>query len=161
MRIRASLAAAALSGAAALTALAVPAAHAGENPAAAKAEQYKSAHQALSKHRSLAATPATGTEGDIQVTKVTVNANKDFVVGVSPKSFNVYVTVTDPSGIYQDPHGVDVACGTAPTSTTTSTDSSGTRTAPRAATTGAPPPPRASSPSRRSRARPVTCTTAR
>ncbi|GHD84906.1 calcium-binding protein [Streptomyces naganishii] len=109
MRIRASLAAAALSGAAALTALAVPAAHAGENPAAAKAEQYKSAHQALSKHRSLAATPATGTEGDIQVTKVTVNANKDFVVGVSPKSFNVYVTVTDPSGIYQDPHGVDVA----------------------------------------------------
>ncbi|MFI9250738.1 calcium-binding protein [Streptomyces sp. NPDC053069] len=107
MRIRASLAAAALSGAA-LTALAVPAAHAEGNPAAAQAEQFKSAHQAPSK-QSVAASPATETDGDIQVTKVTVNANKDVVVGLSPKSFNVYVTVTDPSGVNPEQHGVDVA----------------------------------------------------
>ncbi|MEU1407554.1 calcium-binding protein [Streptomyces sp. NPDC005728] len=109
MRIRASLAAAALSGAAALTALAVPAAHAVDNPAAAKAEQFKSAHQALSKPQSFAASPAAKVDGDIQVTKVTVNGNKDVVVGKSPKSFNVYVTVTDPSGIDHDQYGVDVA----------------------------------------------------
>ncbi|MER6026312.1 calcium-binding protein [Streptomyces sp. NPDC001851] len=109
MRIRASLAAAALSGAAAMTALAVPAAHAEGNPAAAKAEQFKSAHQAPSKQQSVAASPATGEDGDIQVTKVTVNADKDVVVGLSPKSFNVYVTVTDPSGILQGQHDVDVA----------------------------------------------------
>ncbi|MFD8391434.1 calcium-binding protein [Streptomyces sp. NPDC059680] len=109
MRIRASLAAAAFSGAAALTALAVPAAHAGENPAATKAEQFKSAHQAPSKQRSFAASSAAEADGDIQVTKVTVNANKDVVVGLSPKSFNVYVTVTDPSGVNAEQHGVDVA----------------------------------------------------
>ncbi|MFD5819567.1 calcium-binding protein [Streptomyces sp. NPDC127038] len=105
MRMRTSLAAAAFSGAAALAALSVPAAHAVDNPAAAKAEQFKSAHKAQSKQRPFTAT----VDGDIQVTKVTVNANSDVVVGLSPKSFNVYVTVTDPSGINQEQNGVDVA----------------------------------------------------
>ncbi|MFK4146206.1 calcium-binding protein [Streptomyces sp. NPDC004065] len=89
MRIRASLAAVTVSGAVALTALVAPAAQAVDNPAGA-----------ASKLSSIGNLPADEAEGDTTITKVTVNANKDVVVGVGKKSFNVYVTATDPSGIY-------------------------------------------------------------
>ncbi|MER5297827.1 calcium-binding protein [Streptomyces lasiicapitis] len=67
MRIRATVGA--LTGALALSALAVPAAQADE------------------------------ADGDVKITKVVVNGGKDVVVGTSAKKFTVSVTATDPSGI--------------------------------------------------------------
>ncbi|MET8134867.1 MULTISPECIES: calcium-binding protein [unclassified Streptomyces] len=89
MRIRASLAAATVSGVVALTALVAPAAQAtdGPTPFTAKMSPFT------------ATAPADDSQGDTQITKVTVNANTDVVVGVSTKSFNIYVTATDPAGI--------------------------------------------------------------
>ncbi|MFF9406160.1 DUF5707 domain-containing protein [Streptomyces anandii] len=89
MRIRASLAAATVSGAVALTALVAPSAQAADNPAGAAA-----------KLSSVGNAPADEKVGDTTITKVTVNANKDVVVGTGTKTFNIYVTATDPSGIY-------------------------------------------------------------
>jgi len=89
MRIRASLAAVTVSGAVALTALVAPAAQAADDPASTAAKMSTFSAEA----------PADDSQGDTTITKVTVNANKDVVVGVSKKSFNVYVTATDPSGI--------------------------------------------------------------
>ncbi|WP_328451231.1 calcium-binding protein [Streptomyces sp. NBC_00386] len=94
MRIRATVAA--VSGALALSALAVPAAQADG-------------------HRSLASmapstskiTPFTGSTaadevvGDTKITSVTVNSGKDIVVGTTQKkTFTITVTATDPTGIY-------------------------------------------------------------
>jgi hypothetical protein len=87
MRIRASLAAATVSGAVALTALVAPAAQAEDTPAASKIAPLTADVQ------------TNGSVGDTQITKVTVNANKDVVLGTSAKTFNIYVTATDPSGI--------------------------------------------------------------
>ncbi|WP_282794076.1 calcium-binding protein [Streptomyces sp. CC224B] len=67
MRIRATVAA--LTGALALSALAVPAAHADE------------------------------IDGDTRITDVTVNGGKDVVVGTSAKKVTVSVTATDPDGV--------------------------------------------------------------
>ncbi|MGW2490179.1 DUF5707 domain-containing protein [Streptomyces sp. NPDC001606] len=89
MRIRASLAAATVSGAVALTALVAPAAQAADGPAGVAA-----------KMSGATMSPADESQGDTTITKVTVNGNKDVVVGVSKKSFTIYVTATDPSGIY-------------------------------------------------------------
>ncbi|MFH9088930.1 DUF5707 domain-containing protein [Streptomyces sp. NPDC017673] len=90
MRIRASLTAATISGAVALTALVAPAAQAADDPAGTAAKMTPFSAKA----------PADDTEGDTTITKVTVNGNKDVVVGTGQKSFNIYVTATDPSGIY-------------------------------------------------------------
>ncbi|QFQ98280.1 calcium-binding protein [Streptomyces phaeolivaceus] len=85
MRIRATVAA--VSGALALSALAVPAAQADEAPG------------------SLAAVTPFGAVadevvGDTVIKKVTVNGGKDIVVGTSKKkSVTISVTATDPSGI--------------------------------------------------------------
>ncbi|MFR9790169.1 calcium-binding protein [Streptomyces sp. MB22_4] len=92
MRIRASLAATTVSGAVALTALLAPAAHAADSPQIPKVF--------TSKPSTALNAPADETQGDVQITKVTDNGNKDVVVGVGPKTFSVYVTATDPSGIY-------------------------------------------------------------
>ncbi|MFE9398446.1 DUF5707 domain-containing protein [Streptomyces flavidovirens] len=85
MRIRATVAA--VSGALALSALAVPAAQAGErsdyrvSPFVANAQQDE-------------------IQGDIQITKVVVNGGKDIVVGTTAaKTFSIAITATDPSGI--------------------------------------------------------------
>ncbi|MFJ9041239.1 calcium-binding protein [Streptomyces sp. NPDC102406] len=96
MRIRASLAAATMSGAVALTAFGVSAAQADDasSPAAAVRSHMlgKAKTQGKMSARSVY---------DIQVTKVTVNAGKDVVVGgTQKKKFNVYVTATNPDGIY-------------------------------------------------------------
>ncbi|MEU5240330.1 calcium-binding protein [Streptomyces lydicus] len=107
MRIRAT--AAALSGALAIAALAVPAAQAADapGPGAAKAQLFASAAQ----------TPvnaaADDAQGDTTITNVTVNGGKDIVVGTSlKKTFTVSVTATDPSGIYDGYaflwHGTDL-----------------------------------------------------
>ncbi|MFH8794907.1 DUF5707 domain-containing protein [Streptomyces sp. NPDC017941] len=70
MRIRTTTTVAALSGAVALSALAVPAAQA-----------------------------ADSVQGSTRITKVVVNGGKDLVVGTSTKRFTVTVTGTDPKGI--------------------------------------------------------------
>ncbi|MEU6774510.1 calcium-binding protein [Streptomyces sp. NPDC046759] len=102
MRIRASLAAATVSGAVALTALVAPSAQAADDPAGVAAKMTPS----------VAGAPADDAQGDTQVTKVTVNGNSDLVVGVGKKTFTIYVTATDPSGIYGAGaylwHGTDV-----------------------------------------------------
>ncbi|OIK03001.1 hypothetical protein BIV25_00560 [Streptomyces sp. MUSC 14] len=92
MRIRASLATATVSGAVALTSLVAPAAHAADSPAGTAGK--------LAAAPSVAAAPADDVQGDTKVTKVTVNADTDLVVGVGKKTFNIYVTANDPSGIY-------------------------------------------------------------
>lgn len=92
MRIRASLAATTVSGAVALTALLAPAAHAADSP--------QIPNVFTSKPSTGLKAPADDAQGDTQITKVTDNGNKDLVVGVGPKTFNIYVTATDPSGIY-------------------------------------------------------------
>ncbi|KAB1977869.1 DUF5707 domain-containing protein [Streptomyces triticiradicis] len=89
MRIRAGLAAATVSGAVALAGLAAPAAQATDGPEITTPKMAPFT----------AATPADDSQGDTRITKVTVNGNSDVVVGVSKKSFNIYVTATDPSGI--------------------------------------------------------------
>ncbi|MGW0822128.1 calcium-binding protein [Streptomyces sp. NPDC002845] len=86
MRIRATVAA--VSGALALSALAVPAAQADENPGAAA--------------RSALGAPVAMNEqiGDTKITKVVVNNNKNLVLGThTKKTFTIAVTATDPSGI--------------------------------------------------------------
>ncbi|MEV5463214.1 calcium-binding protein [Streptomyces sp. NPDC002788] len=95
MRIRATVAA--VTGALALSALAVPAAQAGDQmpnlaslvPSTSKATPFA------------AAAPADESFGDTKVTGVTVNGGKNIVVGTTvKKSFTVSVTATDPEGIY-------------------------------------------------------------
>ncbi|WP_409237773.1 DUF5707 domain-containing protein [Streptomyces sp. PA5.6] len=86
MRIRATVAA--LSGTLALSALALPAAHAADAPKASEATTFA------------AKAPADTVEGDTKITKITVNGGKDIVVGTSAKkSVKISVTATDPSGI--------------------------------------------------------------
>ncbi|MEU6655013.1 calcium-binding protein [Streptomyces sp. NPDC046900] len=85
MRIRAAVAA--VSGALALSALALPAAQADEIPGAALAPFSGKA-------------PADEIQGDTAITKVVVNAGKDIVLGTtSSKTITVTVTATDPSDI--------------------------------------------------------------
>ncbi|OQQ16942.1 calcium-binding protein [Streptomyces sp. M41(2017)] len=93
MRIRATVAA--VSGALALSALAVPAAQAdGHGSLASKVPSTSKI------------TPFTGSSpadekvGDTKITSVTVNGGSDIVVGISKKkTFTVTVTASDPSGI--------------------------------------------------------------
>ncbi len=107
MRIRATVAA--VTGALALSALAVPAAQADDHmpnlaslvPSTSKATPFA------------AAAPADETVGDTKITSVTVNGGKNIVVGTTvKKSFTVSVTATDPEGIYDAYpvlwHGTDV-----------------------------------------------------
>ncbi|MVO86157.1 calcium-binding protein [Streptomyces sp. p1417] len=92
MRIRATVAA--LSGTLALSALAVPAAHAGDGPAAPRlAASVAGGSEAAGGQRAAAA-------GDIKVTKVTVNDGKDVSIGTTAKKrFKLAFTATAPSGI--------------------------------------------------------------
>ncbi|MEW2259418.1 DUF5707 domain-containing protein [Streptomyces sp. NPDC047869] len=100
MRIRASVAV--VTGALALTALAVPAAQAdGHGNLAAHVPSLSKGVSSFKAAPSVAAAPTDDAEGDTQITSVTVNAGKDIVVGISAKkTFTVSVTATDPSGIY-------------------------------------------------------------
>ncbi|MFG2128884.1 calcium-binding protein [Streptomyces sp. NPDC048751] len=95
MRIRATVAA--VSGALALSAFAIPAAQAdGHKPNLASL--VPSTSKAPS---SVAAAPLDESEGDTRITSVTVNGGKNVVVGTTAKkSFTVAVTATDPEGIY-------------------------------------------------------------
>ncbi|MFJ8465376.1 calcium-binding protein [Streptomyces swartbergensis] len=95
MRIRATVAA--VTGALALSALAVPAAQADDHmpnlaslvPSTSKATPFA------------AAAPTDEGVGDTKITSVTVNGGKNIVVGTTAmKSFTVSVTATDPEGIY-------------------------------------------------------------
>ncbi|KUF19745.1 hypothetical protein [Streptomyces silvensis] len=92
MRIRATVAA--LSGTLALSALAVPAAHAGDGSAAPRlAASVAGGSEAAGGQRAAAA-------GDIKVTKVTVNDGKDVSIGTTAKKrFKLAFTATAPSGI--------------------------------------------------------------
>ncbi|MFB8245511.1 calcium-binding protein [Streptomyces sp. NPDC055952] len=107
MRIRATVAA--VTGALALSALAVPAAQADDQipnlaslvPSTSKATPFT------------AAAPADESYGDTKITSVTVNGGKNIVVGTTvQKAFTVSVTATDPEGIYDAYpvlwHGADV-----------------------------------------------------
>ncbi|MEU6817195.1 calcium-binding protein [Streptomyces sp. NPDC046860] len=124
MRIRTSLAVATAAGAVALGAFAVPAAHADETPnAAAKVSSYLKDVKADAAAKAGAKAGRSGVryvDGDVTIDKVTVNGNQDIVAGTSAvKTVNIYVTATDPSGIYDayamlwhgtdidDPDGVD------------------------------------------------------
>ncbi|WP_405657714.1 calcium-binding protein [Streptomyces sp. RK9] len=91
MRIRATVAA--VSGTLALSALAVPAAHAGDEPVAPKASAaVADATEAVGAQRAVA--------GDIKVTDVTVNGGKDVTLGTSAKKkFTLTITASDPAGI--------------------------------------------------------------
>ncbi|MFD8542887.1 calcium-binding protein [Streptomyces sp. NPDC059649] len=107
MRIRAT--AAALSGALAISALAIPAAQAADVPGAGAATARLSPFVA----QSPAVTGADETRGDTKITNVTVNGGKDIVVGTSlKKTYTVSVTATDPDGIYDGYaflwHGTDL-----------------------------------------------------
>ncbi|MGW0563013.1 DUF5707 domain-containing protein [Streptomyces sp. NPDC003016] len=85
MRIRATVAA--VSGALALSALAVPAAQA-EDKSDYRVSPF------------VANAPQDEIEGDIKITKVVVNGGKNIVVGTTAaKTFKIAVTATDPSGI--------------------------------------------------------------
>ncbi|MEV8306823.1 DUF5707 domain-containing protein [Streptomyces flavidovirens] len=97
MRIRATVAA--VSGALALSAFAVPAAQAEDAPKADSLSAF--AGQA----------PADDVVGDTKITNVVVNGGKNIVLGTTAaKTFTVSVTATDPSGI-QDAY-VDLWHGT-------------------------------------------------
>ncbi|MGA4849624.1 calcium-binding protein [Streptomyces sp. G5(2025)] len=86
MRIRATVAA--LTGTLALSALAVPAAQADDAPKVPNLSSFS------------AKAPADETVGDTRITKVTVNAGKDIVVGTTAKkTVKIAVTATDPTGI--------------------------------------------------------------
>ncbi|MBT2525402.1 calcium-binding protein [Streptomyces sp. ISL-99] len=86
MRIRATVAA--VSGALALSALAVPAAQAEDAPKAGGLSAFS------------AQAPADDAYGDTQITNVVVNGGKDIVLGTTAaKTINVSVTVTDNSGV--------------------------------------------------------------
>ncbi|MGW1889959.1 DUF5707 domain-containing protein [Streptomyces sp. NPDC002004] len=89
MRIRATMAAATVSGALALTALAVPAAQAADSPAAAAAKTATSVNA-----------PADESNGDTAISNLVVNGGKPVVVGTTNKvTFTVSFTVTDDSGV--------------------------------------------------------------
>ena len=97
MRVRASVAI--VTGALALTGLAVPAAQADSLPNLA------SMAPSSAKASALKATPfaaaADEVVGDTKVTAVTVNGGKNIVVGTTQKkAFTVSVTATDPKGIH-------------------------------------------------------------
>jgi len=93
MRIRATVAA--VSGALALSALAVPAAQADGHVSLASLAPTVSKITPFT-----GSAPADEREGDTQITGVTVNAGKDIVVGTTQKkTFTISVTATDPSGI--------------------------------------------------------------
>ncbi|MGC4997875.1 calcium-binding protein [Streptomyces sp. DT195] len=105
MRIRTSLAIATAAGAVALGAFAVPAAQADEAPAAAKVSSFvngvKADADAKAASRSGVKAGVTTVDGDVTIDKVTVNGNQDIVAGTSAKkTVNIYVTATDPEGIY-------------------------------------------------------------
>ncbi|MEU7583627.1 calcium-binding protein [Streptomyces sp. NPDC041068] len=86
MRIRATVAA--VSGALALSALAVPAATAADEPSAPNLSPF------------VANAPSAAGASDTKVTKVVVNGGKDIVVGTTKTKFvKVAVTLTDPDGI--------------------------------------------------------------
>ncbi|WP_128375017.1 DUF5707 domain-containing protein [Streptomyces cavernae] len=87
MRIRATVAA--VTGALALSAFAVPAAQAAEDPGVA----------ALAKVPSAALGPADEQIGNTKITSVTVNGGKPVAVGTAKKKFTVTMTATDNSGI--------------------------------------------------------------
>ncbi|GHC60097.1 calcium-binding protein [Streptomyces flavofungini] len=94
MRIRATVAA--LSGTLALSALAVPAAHAGDEPAAPKL----SAAVADAADAGGAVAAPRAAAADATVTDVTVNGGKDVVIGTTAKKkFSLAITATDPVGI--------------------------------------------------------------
>ncbi|MER5467967.1 DUF5707 domain-containing protein [Streptomyces sp. NPDC002935] len=94
MRIRATVAA--VSGALALSALAVPAAQADGHISLASLVPTTSKITPFT-----GSSPADEVVGDTQITGVTVNSGKDIVVGISQKkTFTISVTATDPSGIY-------------------------------------------------------------
>ncbi|MEV5981966.1 calcium-binding protein [Streptomyces sp. NPDC052114] len=85
MRIRATVAA--LTGTLALSALAVPAAHAVDGPSSAPRLAAEAAQKGAN-------------AGSTKITKVSVNGGKDVVIGTSNKvKFKIAVTATDPSGI--------------------------------------------------------------
>ncbi|MGW6268144.1 calcium-binding protein [Streptomyces sp. NPDC055060] len=87
MRIRATVAA--LTGTLALSALVVPAAQAADGPSSAPRLAAKAAQAVQGENA-----------GDTKITKVSVNAGKDIVVGTTNKvQFTVAVTATDPSGV--------------------------------------------------------------
>ncbi|MGW5335289.1 calcium-binding protein [Streptomyces bauhiniae] len=125
MRIRTSLAVATAAGAVALGAFAAPAAHADGTPnAAAKVSSFLKGVHADAAAKAGAKTGVRSgvrhADGDLTIDKVTVNGNQDIVAGTSAvKTVNIYVTATDPEGIYdayamlwhgtdiEDPDGVD------------------------------------------------------
>ncbi|MFE0379523.1 calcium-binding protein, partial [Streptomyces inhibens] len=128
MRIRAT--AAALSGALAISALAVPAAQAEDSSGngAAKAQLSSSAAKIPTN------AAADDSQGDTTITNVTVNGGKDIVVGTSlKKTFTVSVTATDPSGIYDGYaflwHGTDLNSETGVDGAMTPSEDHGTCTA--------------------------------
>ncbi|HET6860793.1 MAG TPA: calcium-binding protein [Streptomyces sp.] len=89
MRIRATVAA--VTGALALTALAVPAAQADEAP---KAE--------VSALTAQAPTEEDSSEGDTRITKVVINGGKSLSLGTTAKkTITAEVTATDPEGMYE------------------------------------------------------------
>ncbi|KOV97806.1 sarcoplasmic reticulum histidine-rich calcium-binding protein [Streptomyces sp. NRRL B-1140] len=94
MRIRATVAA--VTGALALSAFAVPSAQA-DNQAPNLASLVPSTSKATP---FTAASPADESLGDTKITGVTVNSGKNIVVGTTvKKSFTVSVTATDPEGV--------------------------------------------------------------
>ncbi|WP_217206697.1 DUF5707 domain-containing protein [Streptomyces sp. AC550_RSS872] len=97
MRVRASVAI--VTGALALTGLAVPAAQADSHPDLASLAS-SSAKAGAAKSTPFAAA-ADEAEGDTKITAVTVNGGKNIVVGTTQKkAFTVSVTATDPKGIH-------------------------------------------------------------
>ncbi|WP_329300340.1 calcium-binding protein [Streptomyces sp. NBC_00659] len=94
MRIRATVAA--VSGALALSALAVPAAQADGHGSLASMTPSTSKITPFT-----GSTPADEVVGDTKITGVTVNSGKDIVVGTTQKkTFTISVSATDPTGIY-------------------------------------------------------------
>lgn len=99
MRIRATVAV--LTGTLALSALAVPAVQAADEPNVPKFAPFK------------ANAPVDEAIGDTKITKVVVNGGKNIVVGTTEKKkFTVAITATDPEGIYDADaflwHGSDI-----------------------------------------------------
>ncbi|MEU4166523.1 calcium-binding protein [Streptomyces sp. NPDC026665] len=99
---------AAVSGALALSALAVPAAQADGHGSLASLAPSTSKVTPFT-----GSSPADETVGDTKITSVTVNGGKDIVVGTTvKKSFTISVSASDPTGIYdgyaQLWHGSDV-----------------------------------------------------
>ncbi|WJV47962.1 calcium-binding protein [Streptomyces flavofungini] len=93
MRIRATVAA--VSGTLALSALAVPAAHAGDEPVAPKASA-----AVAGAGDAVGAQGARRAAADVTVKDVTVNGGKDVVIGTTAKKkFSLAITASDPVGI--------------------------------------------------------------